>query len=71
MLRLLAHALTLCLFASLASASPDWWRSEWPDTDFSKTSVESWAEIMSGGPPKDGIPALDGPQFRRAKDVRG
>ena len=31
-------------------------------TDFSLTSV-SYAEILSGGPPKDGIPALDAPQF--------
>ena len=26
---------------------------------------------MSGGPPKDGIPAIDDPEFRRAGDVRG
>jgi hypothetical protein len=31
-------------------------------TDFSKHSV-SYSEILSGGPPKDGIPAIDSPQF--------
>ena len=31
-------------------------------TDFSKHSV-SYSEILSGGPPKDGIPALKDPQF--------
>jgi len=31
-------------------------------TDFSKHSV-SYEEILSGGPPKDGIPAIDAPKF--------
>jgi len=31
-------------------------------TDFSKHSV-SYREILSGGPPKDGIPAIDEPKF--------
>ncbi|MBI3943127.1 MAG: DUF3179 domain-containing protein [Chloroflexi bacterium] len=31
-------------------------------TDFSKHSV-AYAEILSGGPPKDGIPAIDDPKF--------
>ena len=34
-------------------------RSEWA-TDFSRRTVE-WDEILSGGPPKDGIPAIDAP----------
>jgi len=46
------------------AADPAVWRGEWPDTDFSKTSVTDWAEIRSVGPPKDGIPALDAPDFR-------
>lgn len=32
------------------------------DTDFSKHSVP-YSEILSGGPPKDGIPAIDNPTF--------
>ncbi len=31
-------------------------------TDFSRQTV-SYSEIRSGGPPKDGIPAIDAPQF--------
>jgi hypothetical protein len=31
-------------------------------TDFSRHTV-SYSEILSGGPPKDGIPAIDQPQF--------
>lgn len=46
-----------------ASASPEFWQHEWPNTDFESTSVDSWVEVMSGGPPKDGIPAIDGPSF--------
>lgn len=49
-----------------ASANPEFWRYEWPKTDFEKTNVESWTEILSGGPPRDGIPALSDPQFIRA-----
>lgn len=51
------------LWAVAAGADPSFWRHEWPRTEFGTTSVESWTEILSGGPPKDGIPALDGPGF--------
>ncbi len=36
--------------------------AEWPNTDFSNSSVDH-SEILSGGPPKDGIPAIDNPEF--------
>lgn len=49
------------VWAGCAAASPEFWQYEWPKTDFDNTSVESWIEIMSGGPPKDGILALDDP----------
>ena len=55
-------------FAPLAHANPSTWSHEWPETDFSETSIDDWSEIMSGGPPKDGIPAIDDPQFLRADD---
>lgn len=42
--------------------TPPFWENEWPDTDFSKSSV-SFVEVLSGGPPKDGIPALDEVEF--------
>ncbi len=45
-----------------AAADPDLWRFEWPRTDFSKSNVDL-GEILSGGPPKDGIPSIDDPKF--------
>jgi len=39
---------------------------EWPHTDFKKRLVEM-SEIQSGGPPKDGIPAIDQPRFVNVK----
>ncbi|HVI66931.1 MAG TPA: hypothetical protein VM910_30790, partial [Bradyrhizobium sp.] len=59
----------LLMDASLAtlSADPISWRLEWPRTDFSKHSVP-FAGIKSGGPPKDGIPAIDAPRFERLAD---
>ena len=52
--------------ATSASANPERWKYEWPNTDFSRTSVSDWGEILSGGPPKDGIPALSDPKFLKA-----
>ncbi|MEE9598013.1 MAG: hypothetical protein V3V96_14665, partial [Acidiferrobacterales bacterium] len=46
------------------------WKSEWPETDFSQTAVDL-NEIMSGGPPKDGIPAIDDPKFVSSEDADG
>ncbi|MCG7574565.1 DUF3179 domain-containing protein [Phaeobacter sp. CNT1-3] len=57
-------ALTVTLGLTLpAAADPSFWGYEWPKTNFDKTTVENWAQILSGGPPKDGIPAIDDPQF--------
>lgn len=50
------------IFASASIAQVEGWRSEWPYTDFSVSAVDL-TEIMSGGPPKDGIPALVAPEF--------
>ncbi|MEO0918711.1 MAG: DUF3179 domain-containing protein, partial [Pseudomonadota bacterium] len=58
-----AVAACLSVAAGCASADPSFWKFEWPRTDFATTSVENWIEIMSGGPPKDGIPAVDDPKF--------
>jgi hypothetical protein len=44
----------------LGQSSPLTW--QWPNTDFSKASVDL-NEIRSGGPGKDGIPAVDNPAF--------
>lgn len=37
-------------------------------TDFSKHSVP-YSEILSGGPPKDGIPAIDAPNFQSVSEA--
>lgn len=63
-LRAIVTAVCLVLLtASPVLAAPGVWRREgWARTDFSKRAIE-WHEITSGGPPKDGIPAIDSPRF--------
>lgn len=56
-------AAIFALIANTAAADPNFWKFEWPNTDFETTNVQSWVEILSGGPPKHGIPAIDGPSF--------
>ena len=63
----LAVAAVLALPAA-AGANPMFWAGEWPNTDFSRHSVDL-AEIMSGGPPKDGIPSIDDPEFAPVSEV--
>ncbi|MGY8815059.1 MAG: DUF3179 domain-containing protein [Gammaproteobacteria bacterium] len=48
---------------------PSDWEYEWPDTDFSQSSID-FSEVLSGGPPKDGIPAIDNPKFTTASNAR-
>lgn len=64
--RLISLIAALLLTSTTAQADPNFWRHEWPDTDFAQTSIQSWTEILSGGPPKDGIPAIDAPTFHSA-----
>jgi len=53
----------LVALAPAAFAGPErFWKTEWPKTDFAKRSV-ALEEIRSGGPPKDGIPSIDAPEF--------
>lgn len=58
------------LFASaiLAHANPERWAAEGWQTDFSRTAV-SFGEILSGGPPRDGIPSIDEPRFLPAMAI--
>ena len=65
---MLRFVFTLLLVPTLLAADPSFWRHEWPNTDFSRTTIPNWVEIMSGGPRKDGIPALDGAQFLAVSD---
>ncbi|MGE0852615.1 MAG: DUF3179 domain-containing protein [Hyphomicrobiaceae bacterium] len=55
---------------SPAKADPAVWKQEgWSKTDFSKSRI-GWQEILSGGPPKDGIPSIDKPAFKPAAEDR-
>ncbi len=61
--------LSFCIVsAGTVQANPDRWRHAWPQTDFAKTSID-FDEIMSGGPPKDGIPSIDTPEFVAVADA--
>jgi len=51
------------------SQMSDRWSSEWPKTEFGVTSIDL-GEILSGGPPKDGIPAIDEPEFVSNKEAQ-
>lgn len=62
--RLVAIAITLS-GRPAASQSAEHWR-----TDFSRHTVPL-EEIVSGGPPKDGIPALDHPRFVSVAEADG
>ena len=70
MLPVLALVAALSLDPAAAREAPSRWASEWSDTDFSKTAVP-FDEIISGGVPKDGIPAIDEPLFAPAAAVEG
>ncbi|MCP5076312.1 MAG: DUF3179 domain-containing protein [Rhodobacteraceae bacterium] len=65
MLRLISMVLAVFALATPSLAQVNFWKNEWPNTDFTKTSVD-FKEIMSGGPPRDGIPAVDNPAMRKA-----
>lgn len=52
-----------------AADGPSDWRAEWARTDFARSTVDL-ADIMSGGPPKDGIPSIDAPFFESVPTVK-
>ena len=58
-----------CWLATVAFANtvPTLWESQWPRTDFSKLTVDP-GEIISGGVPKDGIPAITDPEFIKVSE---
>ena len=66
-LPLIAGVLFLVTSTALAQSSwPNQW--DWPHTDFTKHSIAP-SEFSTGGPPKDGIAAIDNPQFEIASKV--
>jgi hypothetical protein len=58
----------LAITASPADAQQSRWAREWPMTDFERILIDP-AEIRDGGPPKDGIPAIDNPRFQPVTEV--
>lgn len=58
----------LGLYAQHLRADPNFWQQAFPKTDFSRTSVDDWTEILSGGPGRDGIPAISDPSFLTARE---
>jgi hypothetical protein len=63
--RILAAVLSCLVLGATGVASQS--DSEWR-TDFSRHTVPL-EEIVSGGPPKDGIPAIDRPRFETVKEA--
>jgi len=63
--------LTVILFAASGALAQvdDGDRKAWPKTDFTKSLIKL-SEIQHGGPPKDGIPAIDRPHFDTASQAR-
>lgn len=53
-------AAIFALIANTAAADPNFWKFEWPNTDFETTNVQSWVEILSGGPPNTAFLRLMG-----------
>lgn len=51
-----------------SASAPDFARGDEWATDFSRISVPA-GDIVSGGPPKDGIPAVDDPKFESVESA--
>ncbi len=54
--------------AALAEAPNARWAFEFPKTEWSIKSID-FDEILSGGPPRDGIPPIDVPAFEKASEI--
>ncbi len=71
-LRRIVYAVAFVLLAGAsagaAQAAGERWRQQWPNTDFDNTSIDL-ADIFSGGPPRDGIPSIDDPQFKPVAEI--
>ena len=63
----LVVAVAVLIGTTWTSASPSVWKLQgWTKTNFDKKNIE-FDEILSGGPPKDGIPSIDKPKFIAAE----
>ena len=68
-LTLLIAAIAFAVPAVSALANPEHWKPEWPRTDFTKHSID-YGDVLSGGPPKDGIPSIDEPKFVKLSEIK-
>ncbi len=66
-LRPLIGPILATLVAGTAAANPTLWSREFPLTDFSRATIDL-GEVISGGPPRDGIPAINDPVHIAAAD---
>ncbi len=65
----LISILLLGSFLWTTSVTAQAFKYAWPDTNFDLTSIDL-GEIMSGGPPKDGIPPVDQPLFDSVEQAK-
>lgn len=68
LIRTLLLAACVAIGSSPVQANPQDWTSEGWKTEFSRTAVP-FEDILSGGPPRDGIPSIDDPMFVPASRV--
>lgn len=66
---LLGVTIGVVLAVASATANPTVWRAQGWTTDFSRAAVPL-TEILAGGPPRDGIPPIDRPQFRPVREIK-
>jgi hypothetical protein len=64
----LVGVVLLGTLSAIGATAPSQWLSEWPTTDFSRSTID-FNSVRSGGPPKDGIPAIDDPKFEVASEI--
>lgn len=68
LLRVLASCILIFVSSTSVLANPELWMGQGWKTNFSKFSIE-FSEILSGGPPRDGIPSIDDPKFQPASQI--
>jgi hypothetical protein len=64
----LAMVLTAAAPSAAQDRPPSSWQRDFPLTDWQTRSVD-FDEIMSGGPPRDGIPPIDVPLFQSIEET--
>jgi len=65
---ILAAFVSVVSTPALSESPPSNWEYQFPKTDFTSKSIP-FSEIISGGPPRDGIPSIDDPTFKPIADI--